>query len=348
MKKLFILTLTLVLALSLAACSIGVDPSNNLTDTSPSSAAAPSGTPENTAAPSVSPSETASGGQAAAFVRLLAGDTYHIKTHSVTAGVEINIEVYLKNGMYAQYYTSGGMSTINISRDGKLYTYYVADKSYSDYDRPLDPASALYNTSGLTYDSSGTADFGGKNLPYDGYTDAFGDTKQYFTDGSALVGIRVINSLDNSSQDTDVLALDQDIPDSAFDLPGGYTLSTPSPTSAPNPAVTLTTGLTLDQVEKNAEDAGYTVYDGFEYETREGAPAMPDTGFVFSHPDLFMSLYVMEFKSEGDAKAFADAMQSDTYHEYVQGKLVLEIEVSWADDGFTADKESQLVSALFK
>ena len=330
MRKIFTLTVTLILMTWLVACNAGGDAE---------SAPIPPGPADDPANGMVS------GGTAAAFVDILAGDTYHIKTRRVTEGVEINLDVYLKDGMYAQIYNGGGMSTITVSRDGKTYTLFTADKSYWVDDMPMDIASTPYYTGDLILAGSDTADFGGKNLPYDEYTDAFGDKKQYFTDCNTLAGIRAIDSFD--TQDTAVLALDQDIPDSVFTVPDDYTQRTPAPQSPLPPAVTLTTGLTLDQVEQNARDAGYDVYDNFDYETRDGAPATPDTGFCFGDPDLFMPLYVMEFASESDAKDFADAMQSDVYHEYVQGKLVLEIEVSMTDD-FTDDLESQLVSALFK
>ncbi|MCL2352780.1 MAG: hypothetical protein FWC55_09650 [Firmicutes bacterium] len=336
----------------LVAALFSPDSQNNNNTAAATSTPTVAPSPSDKAEPSAAASATASGGKAAPFVKLLSGDTYHIKTSGVTAGVDITVEAYMKNGMYAQYYTSSGMSTINIFRDGKLYTFYVDDKSYTVQDAPFDSTSAIYDTSDLTYDSSGTADFGGKNLPYDTYIDSFGDATQYFTDGNALIGIRTIDSFDNSNQDTNVLALDQNISDSAFELPGGYTLYTPE---IPNlqPVAILTTSLTLAQVQKNAEDAKYTVFGNFDYEPLEGAPATPVSGFTFEHPDLFMkSFYVLEFQSENDAKAFADFMQKSSdawgaYHEYVQGNLVLEIDKSQFDD-LTADIEKQIVSALFK
>ena len=340
------MTLALVLTICLTACDVNVSTKNTETPFNTASPSSTSDNSDNIVAPSALATETVSGGTAARFVSMLSGDTYHIKTHSITAGVEINVEVYLKNSMYAQIYNSPGISTIIISRDNKTYTFFVDDKSYHVDDMPMDTTSSPYYAGDLTLSDSGTAEYGGKTLPYDEYTDTFGDKKQYFTDGNTLVGIREIDSFD--TQDTDVLALDQNVPDSAFTLPDGYTpQATPTPAPAGAFTTTLTTSLTLAQVEQNARDAGLTVYGNFDYEAPDGAPAAPDTGFTFSHPDLFYNLYVLEFVSESDAKAYADAEGNDSNHEYVQGKLVLEIGISPFDD-FTADQEAQMVSALFK
>ena len=125
----------------------------------------------------------------------------------------------------------------------------------------------------------------------------------------------------------------------------------PSETSAPPPidsAHILTTSLTLDQVNANAQAAGYTTDDGRGY-VPDG-PATPANGFEFKHPNLTGSVNVLEFASGDDALAYAAYAKNgngDSWIDYVQGNLVLEFSI-WPDDKFTPDMESQLVSALFK
>jgi hypothetical protein len=69
---------------------------------------------------------------------------------------------------------------------------------------------------------SGTARFNGKNLPYEEYSIA-GESRvksQFFMDGNNPVGIRTITG--GQTIDMIILALDQNVPNSVFEIPAGY------------------------------------------------------------------------------------------------------------------------------
>ena len=141
---------------------------------------------------------------------------------------------------------------------------------------------------------------------------------------------------------------------SAFAALGWVDNTTPAPPSAADvpppidPSHILSTSLTLAQVKANAEAAGYATDDGKGW-VPDG-PATPGNGFEFKYPNLTGSVSVLEFASESEAQAYAAYAKhsnGDSWHNYVQGKLVLEFS-PWPDDNFTADKESRMVAALFK
>ena len=138
------------------------------------------------------------------------------------------------------------------------------------------------------------------------------------------------------------------------------TSPTPKVTSAPKSTAAASTApaasagsmapggtLTLDQIKANAQAAGYTTDDGKGYSM---GSTVPVNGFEFKHPDLTSSVNVLEFASESDAQAYVDFVKSndESAHHHIQGKIAVEITI-WSDDtNFTADKENQLISALFK
>ena len=76
-------------------------------------------------------------------------------------------------------------------------------------------------TSKMVFKGSGTANFTGKNLPYEEYTEG-SEKSQFFYDGNKLAGIRSI-SPGEGPVDTVISVLDQNVPDSSFNIPSsGY------------------------------------------------------------------------------------------------------------------------------
>jgi hypothetical protein len=96
-----------------------------------------------------------------------------------------------------------------------------ASKSYT-----VTPGASGGNSNPVVVDGmkptgSGTAEFNGKSLPYQEYTDPSGDKAQYFTDGDKLAGVRSATA--GVNVDIVILELDQNVPDNVFDMPSGYT-----------------------------------------------------------------------------------------------------------------------------
>ena len=149
--------------------------------------------------------------------------SFHMKGNMWTNGaVQGTFETYFKDGNMASITTAQGMTSRIINKDKK--TYMIMDSEKMVMVTPLqNQPQAGTSTEGFVYLSSGTAEFHGKNLPYEEYSDPKSgkDSKvQYFFDGNKLAGIRNIAA--QMSADMEILALDQNIPGNVFDIPAGY------------------------------------------------------------------------------------------------------------------------------
>ena len=164
------------------------------------------------------------GSKTEATFKLFSGGNYHMKANLYVSGTPqaVSFETYIKDGKLASITTSQGNTTRIINKDKK--TYMIMDSEKMVMVTPLHEQKQVGTETGnMTYVSSGTAEFRGKNLPFEEYSDskAAKDTKiRYFYDGNKLVGIRSIMS--GLTSDMEILALDQNIPGNVFDIPAAY------------------------------------------------------------------------------------------------------------------------------
>ena len=159
---------------------------------------------------------------AAKYFKMFSDGTYHMKAKMLGSGMESTVETYMKDGICAIVTEMQGISGKMILKDNKLYI--INDETKMVMVSKTTPASKTIEsgikTAGMTHTGSGKAEFAGKNLPYDEYSNKEGNKAQYFLDGGKLAGIRTIN--DEMSIDIIILVLDQDVPDKVFDVPSSY------------------------------------------------------------------------------------------------------------------------------
>ena len=158
------------------------------------------------------------------------GKNYHMKAKSDFEGMEIIVETYMKGDMTATVSETMGMSTRSVQRDGMMYVIMDATRTVMVMPIPAssgNPSEEPVRTAGLVMTGSGTARFDGRNLPYEEYSLSIegGSAKsQWFLNGNNLAGIRTIVSADGITQTVDmvILALDQNVPNSVFEIPDDY------------------------------------------------------------------------------------------------------------------------------
>ena len=166
--------------------------------------------------------QTASG-KTDAFIKIFNSGNYHMKANIIMDNkVQSAMETFIKDGKMAIISTVSGVTSKVISKDGKNYT--VMDSMKMVMVMPPTPQtpqiqSAGVDASNLTFVSSGTAQFNGKNLPYDEFSSGAAKA-QYFYEGNNLAGIRNISSA--GTIDIVILELNQNVPNNAFDIPSGY------------------------------------------------------------------------------------------------------------------------------
>ena len=166
-----------------------------------------------------------SSGKTAAFFNMFDSGTYHMKAKTTVSGMEVISETFIKGGMMATVGETGGMSYRTINRDNMMYV--IDDRAKTVMVMPFSASLGSMTeepvrTDGMVVTGSGTAQFNGKNLPYEEYSIA-GESRvksQFFMDGNKPAGIRTIAS--GQTIDMIILALDQNVPNSAFEIPAGY------------------------------------------------------------------------------------------------------------------------------
>jgi len=156
------------------------------------------------------------------FLKTFVSGTYHMKARTTSGGTTAEMDIFSKGDMVSVSSTQGDFSRM-IIRDNKMYMIMESQKMILV--TPAQNASdtvGTVETEGLVYTSAGTASFAGKNLPYEEYSTKDGSKVQYFIDGNKLAGMRNITPGENP-EDVVILALDQNVPDSAFSVPtSGY------------------------------------------------------------------------------------------------------------------------------
>jgi hypothetical protein len=178
-----------------------------------------------TASPTTAPSGNILGAKTGTYFNLFDGKNYHMKARTNFQGMEVVTESYIKGDMIATVSETMGMTTRSVQRDNMIYVIMDATRSVMVMSRSAssgNPSEEPLRTAGMVVTGSGTARFDGRNLPYEEYSIA-GDSNaktQLFIDGNNLAGIRVIGS--GQTIDMVILALDQNVPNSVFEIPAGY------------------------------------------------------------------------------------------------------------------------------
>ncbi|MCL2488554.1 MAG: hypothetical protein FWE80_07715 [Oscillospiraceae bacterium] len=165
-----------------------------------------------------------SGKAAQKFIDIFASGTFHMKaTASDGYGGQAAVEMYCKGDKFASVMEEDGETARMVVSDGKYYIISDAEKEYTVMDLGgASPMDDIPVTGNMTFVKSGKADFNGKNLSFEEYTNATGDTVQFFLDGNNLAGLRTLDG-DGDGDDVIILVLDQNVPNSVFDIPGDYT-----------------------------------------------------------------------------------------------------------------------------
>jgi len=214
MKKLIALALVTILALSLlTACGGSGNAPSGGNNTPSGSSSTPGGNDNN--------ASQGSDMVAGDIFKIFESGTYHMKMRMSVGGNSMTTEQYFKNAMMASINEAGGMTTRAIYKDGKSYTIMDAEKMVMVMSIPqgTDSQSGKVETSKMNYTGSGTAEFAGKTHKYDEYTIGGGKT-QFFVDGGSLIGMRSITA--EGTIDVEILAFDNNVPDSIFEIPADY------------------------------------------------------------------------------------------------------------------------------
>jgi hypothetical protein len=205
------------------AASGNANAGGNTTTTSPQ---VTTPTPAPSSGSTTTPSSNILGGRTGAFISMFDGKNYHMKARTSFQGIEMVTETYIKGDMFASVSETMGISTRSVQRDDMTYIIMDATRTYMVFPRSAstgNPSEEPVQTAGLIFTGSGTARFDGRNLPYEEYsitTDGYTIKMQWFLDGNNLAGIRTITS--EMTIDMVILALDQNVPNSVFEIPAGY------------------------------------------------------------------------------------------------------------------------------
>ena len=168
--------------------------------------------------------QTKFGDKTAPFFKIFSSGTYHMKAKSTSGGTTSDTDFYCKGGISAIITTESGESMRIVLKDKKMYMIFETSKMMMITPSMEDQIpTTIIETDKIKFTGSGTAVFAGKSLPYDEYAGADGGKSQYFVDGNKLAGIRTVSK--EGTEDAVVAALDQNIPNNVFDIPGsGYTV----------------------------------------------------------------------------------------------------------------------------
>lgn len=150
---------------------------------------------------------------------------YHIKISVLVDEMDTVADIYAKNGMSATVMDVMGMKIRSVYKDGKSYMIMDAFKMISVTEAsPSDDISIITDESELIYVGEGSGDFKGKTYKYDEYKFEDDIKMFYFVDGGNLKGIRIIDT-NGEITEMEILAFDQTIPDSVFDIPSDYEIT---------------------------------------------------------------------------------------------------------------------------
>ena len=167
--------------------------------------------------------EKVSGDNATAkYFKIFNSGNYHLKAKMVGDGQATTMEIFMKdkNDM-ATIVDVQGAKMKTILKDNKMYIVNDATKTIMITKIPQSVKdNGGIKTDGMALAGSGTAEFNGKTLPYEEYSNKEGIKTQYFLDGAKLVGIR--NITEGMVMDMIILEMDENVPGNVFDIPSGY------------------------------------------------------------------------------------------------------------------------------
>jgi hypothetical protein len=239
MKKLWIVSLVIVMVLAFAACGGGA-PSESEVATPPaassddgaSDSGAAAEAPEAPASADTPSDNTGSGAAMASLIDWMMGGKFSYDFELTSEGPEGS--THSTGSMAAD---GGNMSIAQIAevegqkvsskiiiKDGATYIVDDANKmviKMSNAGAEM-TSGMMTDYTGIELTGSGEGEINGKTLPYEEYTEAeLGSTIRYYLDGgqvygweSEYEGYRTVMIITNSSQN---------IPSGSFDIPSGYT-----------------------------------------------------------------------------------------------------------------------------
>ena len=156
------------------------------------------------------------------FLKTFSSGTYHMKSTMSSDGNTAEMEVFAKGGMIASVMSALGETARTVVRDNKTYMIMDSMKMIIVAASTDISGTGAVDAGNLKFTGSGTAAFAGKNLPFEEYASNDGSKMLFFVDGNRLAGIRT-SVPEQGSADMVISALDQNIPDSVFNIPtSGY------------------------------------------------------------------------------------------------------------------------------
>ena len=154
------------------------------------------------------------------FKELISG-LYHMKIKmNGIPGMTGVMDIYAKDGMQATRLEGELGSMRVIHRDNKVYSIMESQKVYVVTDVKKGMNASRIITDGMNYLSSGSAEFDGRELPYDEYSNKEGYTMRLFTDGDKQVGLQ--NIYEDVVTEMVIIEMNKSIPEGIFDIPSDY------------------------------------------------------------------------------------------------------------------------------
>jgi len=167
-------------------------------------------------------SQTNFGPKTEPFFKIFASGTYRMKTAMTASGSTGDMEQFAKGGKIASVTTTQGQTVRTVISSNKTHMIMESAKMMM-----ITASQSMYGTgavdaNSMKFTGSGTAVFTGKNLPYEEYINSDGSKTQFFIDGNRLAGTRSTVP-GQGTADMVILVLDQNVPDSIFNIPtSGY------------------------------------------------------------------------------------------------------------------------------
>ena len=159
---------------------------------------------------------------AAKYFKIFSSENYHFKAKMVGGGQTSTMEMFVKSkNEMVTIVEMEGNKIKTILKDSKMHMVNDAAKTVMITKIPQSSKdNSGVKTDGMTRTGSGTAEFNGKTLPYEEYSNKDGYKVQYFLDGDTFAGIRNIGQ--GTVMDMIVIELDENVPSTVFDIPSGY------------------------------------------------------------------------------------------------------------------------------
>jgi len=161
------------------------------------------------------------------ILKLFEGGTYHMKLKFKNGPLDMSCDMYSKYNMAAIEMDLMGPRRI-VYKYGKVYSISDTQKTVSvteagsESQMPMGMGLDIgANYASLKYIGEGSGSFLGKTYSYDEFESAEGEKMLFFVENEKLVGIRSIDKTGRAT-DIEVLSLDQNVPNSVFDIPTDY------------------------------------------------------------------------------------------------------------------------------